>query len=83
MVTSNLLFVKFPRPRNKKLISVFLLDSEGGRGSKKEEQREFMKRYNSSVMRELREEFSETPQEYSEVPGGAATAAKYRKVEQV
>ncbi|XP_063710534.1 neuroguidin-like isoform X2 [Symsagittifera roscoffensis] len=58
-------------------------DSEGGRGSKKEEQREFMKRYNSSVMRELREEFSETPQEYSEVPGGAATAAKYRKVEQL
>merc|ERR1712226_1163404 len=50
---------------------------------KKEEQREFMKRYNSSVMRELREEFSEAPREYSELPGGQAAAAKYRKVEKI
>merc|ERR1712226_336660 len=50
---------------------------------KKEEQREFLKRYNSSVMRELREEFSEAPREYSELPGGQAAAAKYRKVEKI
>ena len=40
-----------------------------------------MKRYNSSVMRELRDEFSEAPAEYSEMSG--ASAAVHRRVEKV
>ena len=61
--------------------NLFVSDEESK--ARREEQRAFMKRYNSSVMRELREEFSEAPQEYSELAGGQAAAAKYRKVERV
>ena len=49
--------------------------------SKKREKRELFEKYNSNVMRELREEFSEAPLERSEISG--ASAVMYKKVEKV
>ena len=57
------------------------LFSDAEERAKKKEKRELFEKYNSNVMRELREEFSEAPVERSEISG--ASAVVYKKVEKV